>query len=292
MCLSRISLGQCYQKCVFKSRAFRIKKIKRGDGHKGGVVKPSAHYGHISEYHRLFFIYQGSTCFHYVPPDRLLNMSYSTSNLNILVATFKLDWIVSKLYASAPFSIILMTISKVILKQAFRPMFIPYWQSHNFFPVLIQCLVDYQVEKPATVKSLILPIHKMRQIFHQNQYSWQFFYQGRNQIFEFFGKKTQKSLRTYGEIKLSNVQKWFRKNETTTECQFMWCRCKHDTGIFSWSLYVVVFKYDICYTKYIQLHKDRFTDLFTTNHLEPLRRSFLRKKLTAFSHYFSKELHP
>ena len=53
-------------------------------------------------------------------------MSYSTSNLNILVATFKLDWIVSKLYASAPFSIILMTISKVILKQALRPMFIPY----------------------------------------------------------------------------------------------------------------------------------------------------------------------
>ena len=34
-----------------------LKRLEGGDGHKGGVVKPSAHYSHISEYHGSFFIY-------------------------------------------------------------------------------------------------------------------------------------------------------------------------------------------------------------------------------------------
>ena len=59
--------------------------------------------------------------------------------------------------AFPPFSLIGKLISKTIRKQALGIMIIPYWSTQNWFPPMVQCLIDFPMQFLSTMRSLLLP---------------------------------------------------------------------------------------------------------------------------------------
>ena len=59
--------------------------------------------------------------------------------------------------AFPPFSLIGKLISKAIRKQALGIMIIPYCSTQNWFPAMVQCLIDFPMQFLSTMRSLLLP---------------------------------------------------------------------------------------------------------------------------------------
>ena len=73
------------------------------------------------------------------------------------IDAFNMTWTDSIFYAFPPFSLVGKSISKIIREEATGLMIIPWWPTQNWFPLMIQHLVDYPVVLPSKQSTLKLP---------------------------------------------------------------------------------------------------------------------------------------
>ena len=77
----------------------------------------------------------------------------------------KFFWKNKIIYAFPPFSMIGRSILKIIRNQSAGIMIVPWWPTHNWFPLMIQVQTDHPMKLPATRKTIELPSNRKKATF-------------------------------------------------------------------------------------------------------------------------------
>ena len=79
-----------------------------------------------------------------------------------IVDAFNFSWKNEVIYAFPPFSMIDKSILEIIRDQSTGILIVPWWPTHNRFPLMIQVLIDHPTKLPATRKMLELPSNRQK----------------------------------------------------------------------------------------------------------------------------------
>ena len=108
------------------------------------------------------------------------------------------------------------SISKIIRGQSTGIMIVPWWPTQNWFPLMIQVLIDHPIKVPAAQKTLELTSNrkKLHPLFPKLR-QLAVLLSGKPLKQQNFQTRLKKSFMIYGEPRRKHDMKSFRKNGET-----------------------------------------------------------------------------
>ena len=129
---------------------------------------------------------------------------------------FNFSWKNEIIYAFPLFSMTGRSISKIIRDQSTEIMIVPRWPPQNWFPLMIQVLIDHPIKLPAARKTLELPSNrkKLHPLFPKLRLL-AVLLSGKPLEQQNYQMKLKKSFIIHGEPRQKHNMKEFSKNRET-----------------------------------------------------------------------------